>query len=108
MSLSSLLNDTLTLRRKSTARDESGGAVNAWSDVGTYPATFQPVSDRERYAISQRGVWYTHHAYLDRDISATVRDQVVQGSTGLVFNVKHVFDMAGRDRAYRIGLAEQT
>ena len=106
MSISSLLNKSITLQRKIATKDASLGTSFEWSDVETYCAAVQPVSASEAWKFAQRGIFVSHVLYLDQNISPTVRDRISWDSR--LFNIVHIFDMAGRERVYRIGLKEQS
>lgn len=106
MSLASLLNTTITLQRKTATKDASLGTGFEWTDVESYCASVQPVSANEAWKLAQRNIFVSHVIYLDQNISATVRDRISWDSR--LFNIVHVFDMAGRTRVYRLGIKEQS
>ena len=107
MSLDGLLTTSVTLERKTTSRDTSLGAVDTWSAVGTFRATIQPVSARERYLLQQRNVWMTHKVYFSQDIAATPRDRI-RTATGLLYNILAYYDQAGRGRVFMAECKEMT
>lgn len=109
MSLSSLLNTTITLRRKTTTVDSSMGGADTFTDVSSMtdvPASVQPIKASERYILAQRGIWATHRIYLDQDIGATPRDQI-RTADGKLFNIVFQHDQAGRERVWMIECKEQ-
>jgi SPP1 family predicted phage head-tail adaptor len=107
VSLDGLLTTTVTLERKATSKDQSLGAVDSWSAVGSYRATIQPVSAKERYLLQQRNVWMTHKVYFAQNVLATPRDRI-RTADGLLYNILAYYDQAGRGRVFMAECKEMT
>ncbi len=111
MSISSLLNKSISCTRPIPGKDSSGGSTRNFQPVpglpSSIPAAIQPLSDLERQKWASREVFLTHKIYVDRDLDLKKQDVVTdQSSTKYVV---HSFqNEAGRDYVWSIHCHEQT
>lgn len=106
MSLSSLMNTSVTIQTKTSGIDASMGETAIWVSGCTVPACVQPMSAKERLLFKQRGVTVSHYIYLDASSGATYRDRILDNGTNKLYRVVNEFDMAGQGRAWRLEVLE--
>lgn len=110
MSLATLLNDSVTVQRKSPTRDTSGGQVEAFAAVAALSnlqAAVQPYRGEARRSIGQRQVFVTHHVYLLTD-GVLRGDKLVNDATGDSYLVLGFFDEGGKGRLWRAECSLET
>jgi head-tail adaptor len=80
MSLSSLLDQKLTLQRQSLTRDASGGLVRSFTQLSAdIPATVAPASAKVVTDYARRDMIVDHHIYTTTDLDAAVAGGVRLG-----------------------------
>lgn len=99
MSLNSMLRSTVTLQRKTTTKDASGGPVDTFANVAgaiAVPCDVQPASanTRQRFARMQQEVDFS--IYLSQDIGATSTDRLVDDAGNLYLVVEGGYTAGGR------------
>jgi len=108
--MQSLLNTTITIRRKNITKDPAGGQVTNYAPVVgliDVPALIQPRHGTASRQLAQRQVIVTHVIYL-MDASAVRRGDVVyEAKTSRYFICHGVEDMAGQSRIWRIECIEE-
>src|SRR5262245_59522643 len=111
MSLSSLLNTSISCQRPLQGKDTSGGSTRNFQPVpglpSSIPATIQPLSDMERQKWASREVFLTHVIYLDQNLALKKQDRVTD-STGTIYVVHSFQDEGGRGEVFSIHVHEQT
>lgn len=104
MSLSSLLNRTITIQRRVITKDSHGGQSRTWDPISGaegIKAAIQPASSSVKSRYAQRLINITHNIYLDRDTGVANGDRVVD-SDGTIYVVRGFGDSGGRGRLYHI------
>lgn len=110
MSISSMLNKTITVQRPVITKDTSGGSIRTYaalSGVTNVPAAIQPLNDMERQKYAARQIYQSHIIFVDQDYDLKKQDLVVD-STGIKYVVESFQDEGGRGRVWTIHVLEQT
>ncbi len=112
MSLSSLLNKSVTVQRPSITQDASAGSVRSFQDLADaseVPAAIQPISYRERMQFGGRQLFITHVVYFDQDYGVKRGDIVKDLTTEPVktYIVLSYQNQAGQDFLYAVYAREQ-
>lgn len=80
MSLSTLLDQILTLQRQAITRDASGGAVRAFADLlKTVPCAVSPASAKVVSDYARRDMIVDHHVYTTADLDTLIPSGVRLG-----------------------------
>jgi SPP1 family predicted phage head-tail adaptor len=87
----------ITIQRVSVTQDEYNNDVEAWEDVCTVWASYEPLSDGERLRAGERAAeasarFQIRHSLQVADVSA--RDRLIFG--GAVYQVTHVKEVGRR------------
>jgi head-tail adaptor len=61
----SLLNQTLTIQRKTIVGDGIGGHTTIWADLGSFKGRISPVSAQEKMMQDKNTMGTTHRIYCD-------------------------------------------
>lgn len=108
-----LMNTTISVQRRSSTKDGSGGqasggayvAVAAMTDI---PALIQPTTGKAMRQAAQRQVFVSHHIYLSESYPVTRGDRIYHASTSRYFTVHGFEDMGGQGRVWRIECVQET
>lgn len=110
MSLQSLLNRSISLRRPIVTKDRSKGSVKSYQLVENavdIPARIEPLSVEDRVAFGQRMLYVTHKIYLDTDIAVRRGDHILSDQSQQ-FILRGYRKAAGDGRLFVIECKEQT
>jgi len=108
-----LMNTTVTVQRRSSTKDGSGGqaaggAYVAVPGLAGLPALIQPTTGKAMRATAQRQVFLSHHIYLSERYAISRGDRVMHDDSGRYFTVHGFEDMAGQGRVWRLECVEET
>lgn len=108
-----LMNTTVTVQRRGSTKDSSGGqaAGGSFSPVAGMvgiPALVQPTHGKAMRATGQRQVFLSHHIYLSEQYAVQRGDRILHPDTGRYFIVHGFEDMGGQGRVWRVECVEET
>lgn len=108
-----LLNTVISVQRRSSAKDSSGGqaaggAYVSVPEMTNLPALVQPTRGKAMRATGQRQVFLTHQIYLDEYAPIARGDRIHHPATSRYFTVHGFEDMGGVGRVWRIECTEET
>lgn len=110
MSIQSLFNTTIVVRRKNVTKDVAGGQVTNYTPVvglTDIPALIQPRHGTASRQLAQRQVIVTHVIYLEDGSAVRRGDVIYEAKTSRYFICHGVEDMAGQGRVWRIECIEE-
>lgn len=109
MSLSSLLNGSISVQHRKSPEDSSLGVTEIWTTDPVFnqvPASVQPSTAKERILFAQKVINYNYCIYLDQDIRVTPRDRIVDNSTGKFYRIQNYRNAAGRSYLWVVECTE--
>lgn len=92
------LDRRITLQRHLTTRDDFNNPVETWFDLCTVWASFEPVSDGERFRAGERASEISARfqiRYSSQVKDVTPKDRLVFG--GRVYSITHVKEIGRRE-----------